>query len=67
MCHGLKHPIQHGLNVSWSKVLNLAWLECVMVGNVIFSMAGMCHGKKGQIQHGASEVLEYFSLPAMPT
>jgi hypothetical protein len=33
-------------------MIDLAWLECVMVKNVRFSMAGKCHGVKRQIDHG---------------
>jgi hypothetical protein len=92
MCCGQKHQIQHGwnelwletsdsawlkcvvvksvrfsmagMNVLWLETSDSAWLECFMVISVRFSMAGMCCGKKRQIQHGASEGLEYFSLPA---
>jgi hypothetical protein len=61
MCHGPNRPFQHGWNVPWSKSSISAWLECVMVKIVSFSMsgrlenvmvkivyfsiAGMCHGK----------------------
>jgi hypothetical protein len=29
-----------------------AWIECVMVKIVSFSMAGMCDGQNRQLQHG---------------
>jgi hypothetical protein len=63
MCHGEKHEIQLGQNVSRSKTSDLAspecvvvktspfaWLECVMVPNVRFSMAGMCFAHKPRIK-----------------
>jgi hypothetical protein len=69
MCLVYKCQFQHGWNVLWSKTSDLALLECVMVKNVIFSiagmclgqkvrfsMAGMCCGQKLQIQHGGRNV-----------
>jgi hypothetical protein len=35
--------------VLWSKTSVSAWLECVVVKIVSFSMAGKCHSKKKSI------------------
>jgi hypothetical protein len=52
MCHGQNRQFQHGWNVSWSKSSISAWLECVLVKIVSFSMFEIPHGQNRQFQHG---------------
>jgi hypothetical protein len=53
MCHGKKRQIQHGWNVSWSKMSDSVCPERAVVKKPVrFSVDGMGHGRKRQIQHG---------------
>jgi hypothetical protein len=38
--------------VLWSKLPVKAWLKCIVVKIMSFSMAVLCHGQNHQFQHG---------------
>jgi hypothetical protein len=61
LCQRQNRPFQHGWHVSCSKWPVSAWLECVLVKMISFSMAGMCNGKTRQFQH------DWYSLDQVPT
>jgi flagellar biosynthesis/type III secretory pathway M-ring protein FliF/YscJ len=58
MCHGPNGQIQHVWNGSWSKLLVLAWLECVMVKIISFSIARICHSKNSEMYEEEDELEE---------
>jgi hypothetical protein len=67
--HGANCQFHHDWNVFWFKWSVAAWLECVMVKTVKFSMARKCQTKKSELYKEEEELeeVDWSSLDQVPT
>jgi hypothetical protein len=58
MCHDQNYQFQHVWNALWSKLSALVCIECLVVKNLSFSIAGVCRGQNRPFQYACNVLAE---------